>query len=56
MQHYKVEILVKSDRAEDNLALFMEGLVMRGLEVEDLAVYPVPPTVTSCRRGQRIFD
>lgn len=43
MNHYRIEALVSSDRGEDNLAMFVEGLFEgnRAFDVRDLVVYGV---------------
>ncbi|AYD87086.1 hypothetical protein SEA_NICOLETERA_59 [Mycobacterium phage NicoleTera] len=38
---YRIEATVMSERSEDNVALFAEGVLQGHFDVEDLRVYPV---------------
>lgn len=38
---YRIEATIDSDRSEDNVALFAEGVLQGHFDVEDLSVYPV---------------
>lgn len=44
MAHYRIDVLVKSDRDEEQLAMFVEGVLAQHrwhFEVKDLTVYEV---------------
>ncbi len=38
---YRIEAIVDSDRDEDNVALYAEGVLQGHFDVEDLHVYPI---------------
>ena len=39
--HYRIEALVESDRDEENLAMFAEGVLEGSFDVKDLSVFEV---------------
>ncbi|AIS73732.1 hypothetical protein SEA_POCAHONTAS_59 [Mycobacterium phage Pocahontas] len=39
--YYRIEAIVKSDRDEDNLGLYTEGVLEGHFDVKDLSVYEI---------------
>lgn len=39
--HYRVEAVIESDKDEGDFALFVEGALMRHLNVVDLSAYEI---------------
>ncbi|AEK07423.1 hypothetical protein ROCKSTAR_58 [Mycobacterium phage Rockstar] len=38
---YEIKVIVDSERSEDNVALYAEGVLMNHFDVEDLRVRPL---------------